>query len=71
MEPLHLTLLERLELGEIRRDELERFRADNDSGAQPDATVDQELMWILFSLEQLEKHRLRLVEHLRARRACA
>ena len=64
MDPLHEQLLEQLETGQIRREDMERFRADSQ-----DATVQQELMWIVFSIDQLEKHRLRLVQHLRSRRA--
>jgi len=66
MDPLHAQLLERLENGHIHPQEMERFRADN-----PDPTVDRELMWIGFSLEMLEKHRFRLVEHLRSLRQAA
>ena len=66
MDPLQEQLLRRLETGEIHREELESFRR-----GCLDSTVDQELMWILFSVEQLEKHRLRLVQHLRSLRSAA
>lgn len=60
MDPLHEQLLQQLEAGQIHPQEMQQFQAAN-----RDATVNHELMWILFSIEQLEKHRLRLVEHLR------
>lgn len=61
MDPLHEQLLQRLEAGQIHPEEMQRFQ-----GANQDATVDRELLWMLFSLDQLEKHRLRLVEYLRS-----
>lgn len=63
MPALHAELLRRLELGQIRPDEMARFKAESN-----DATVDQELTWMLFNIRQLERHRLRLVQHLRAQR---
>lgn len=64
MDPLHAQLLSLLEAGRIHPEEMEQFRSANQ-----DETVDRELMWLLFCIEQLENHRLRLVEHLRALRA--
>lgn len=61
MDPLHEQLLGQLEVGQIHPVEMERFRTGNS-----DQVVDLELMWIQFSIELLEKHRLRLVEHLRS-----
>ena len=63
MDPLHEQLLQRLEAGQIHPQEMQAFQLANQ-----DATVEHELMWMLFSIEQLEKHRLRLVEHLRSLR---
>ena len=61
MDPLHDQLLQRLEAGQIHPQEMQAFQLANQ-----DATVERELMWMLFCIEQLEKHRLRLVEHLRS-----
>jgi hypothetical protein len=66
MNPLHEQLLNRLEAGDIHPEEMKWFRSVSE-----DARVEQELAWILFSVEQLEKHRLRLVEFLRAQRAAS
>ena len=64
MDPLHERLLQRLEAGQIHPLEMEAFQL-----AIQDATVERELRGMLGSIEQLEKHRLQLVEHLRAIRA--
>lgn len=60
-QELHAQLLWRLETGQIHRHEMEQFQSRNQ-----DATVEQELMWILFAIDLLETHRYRLVEHLRS-----
>lgn len=59
-QALQAELLHRLEMGQIRPEEMACFRE-----ASSDPTVDQDLMWILFHVTQLEKHRLHLIEHLR------
>lgn len=64
MTELHAELLLRLEQGTIRPEEMTHFQLQSN-----DATVDQELTRMLLSIQQLERHRLRLIEHLRALRS--
>jgi hypothetical protein len=59
MDPVLAELLARLEAGQIHRHEMAAYQN------QP-AAIQLELMWILFAIDTLEEHRLRLVDKLRA-----
>lgn len=61
MQALHAELLRFLEMGQIRPDEMARFRKESS-----DDIVDRELMGMQVHVRELEMHRLRLIAHLRA-----
>ena len=60
MEPVLADLLAKLEAGQIPRHEMASYQ-DN----QLPAAINLELMWMLFAIDTLEEHRLRLVDKLR------
>ncbi|MEI6032069.1 MAG: hypothetical protein WCQ20_13045 [Synechococcaceae cyanobacterium ELA739] len=61
MDPVLAELLAKLEAGQIHRHEMAAYQNQSQSAA-----IRLELMWILFAIDTLEEHRLRLVDKLRA-----
>ncbi len=61
MDPVLAELLAKLEAGQIHRHEMASYQNQSQSAA-----IRLELMWILFAIDTLEEHRLRLVDKLRA-----
>lgn len=63
MDPQLAELLRKMEAGQIHRQELQEYQQQG-----LPADLDLELLWMLFAVDTLEQHRLRLVQKLRARR---
>jgi hypothetical protein len=60
IDPVLAELLAKLEAGQIHRHEMASYQSN-----QLPAAMNLELMWILFAIDTLEEHRLRLVDKLR------